>query len=105
MDAVVFLLILLVCSCVLSVWTASSVRSDRKRLAMLEGVVTNQGNVLASFSSSAGASPTSAPAPVDLSAALSGVDGASLANAASVLENASPEDVAAAADIIKKLGL
>ena len=102
MDAVLFLILLLVAACALSVWTASGARADRKRLDAMESVVTNQGNLLSSLVASLGGdgAPTSA---VPTTGAP--VSGSALADASTVLENASEEDLAAAAAMLKKLGL
>lgn len=102
MDAVLFLILVLVASCVLSVWTASGARSDRKRLDAMESVVTNQGNLLSSLVASLGGDgvPTSSAPTIGAS-----VPGSALADASSVLENATEEDLAAAAAVLKKLGL
>ena len=102
MDAVLFLILVLVASCALSVWTASGARADRKRLDAMESVVSNQGNLLSSLVASHGGdgAPTSAVPTTGAS-----VPGSALADASIVLENASEEDLAAAASVLKKLGL
>lgn len=102
MDAVLFLILVLVASCVLSVWTASGARADRKRLDAMESVVSNQGNLISSLVASLGGdgAPTSAVPTIGAP-----VPGSALADASTVLENASEEDLAAAAAVLKKLGL
>ena len=103
MDAVLFLILVLVASCALSVWTASGARADRKRLDAMESVVTNQGNLLSSLVASLGGdgAPTPAVPTMDAIASRS----SALADASAVLDNASDEDLAAAAAVLKKLGL
>lgn len=101
MDAVLFLILVLVASCVLSVWTASGARADRKRLDAMESVVTNQGNLLSSLVASLGGDG----APTSAVPTIGATGGSALADASTVLENASEEDLAAAAAVLKKLGL
>lgn len=102
MDAVLFLILVLVASCALSVWTASGARADRKRIDTMESVVSNQGNVISSLVASLGGdgAPTSAVPTIGAP-----VPGSALADASTVLENATDEDLAAAAAVLKKLGL
>ena len=102
MDAVLFLILVLVASCALSVWTASGARADRKRLDAMESVVTNQGNLLSSLVASLGGDGAPTPAAPTIGATVSG---SALADASTVLENASEEDLAKAAAVLKKLGL
>ena len=101
MEAVMLLLVLLAFSCALSVWTAAAGFSDRKRLSAMESTITNQGNVISSLVAALGGdgAPTSAVPVIGASS------GSALADAASVLDNASEQDLAAAAEILKKLGL
>ena len=101
MDAVFFLIVLLVISCGLSLWTAATARADRRRVNALESVVTNQGRMLSNL---AGAPSDVAPTS-GLSDALAGLDSSALSDAQSVLSGASPDELAAAADMLKKLGI
>lgn len=70
----------------------------------MESVVTNQGNLLSSLAAASlggDGAPTSAVPAMDAIAARS----SALADASTVLDNASEEDLAAAAAVLKKLGL
>lgn len=107
MEAVMFLIVVLVVSCGLSLWTCATARADRKRVAALESVVANQGRILSSLvdsSSSSVALPTTADASA-LSDALAGLDSSALSDAQTVLANASADDLAAAAELLSKLGI
>lgn len=105
MEAVFFLLVLLVISCGLSLWTTATARADRKRVLALESVVTNQGRMIANLAAPGSASLPTGAESAPLSDALAGLDSSALSDANNVLANASAEDLAAAADILKQFGL
>ena len=107
MEVVVFFIVLLVFSCGLSLWTTATARADRKRLASMESVVTNHGRIIANMveSPTSAALPTTAADASALSEALAGLDSSALSDASKVLQGASAEDLAAAADILSKIGI
>lgn len=106
MEAVVLLIILCIVSTLLSVWVASSFRTYRKLVDSMSKSIEQLQTVVSSLlSTSAGGAVQSSPTVPPVPAIPAVPADTSLTDAMDVLNGASDEDLAAAAEIIKKLGL
>lgn len=107
--AAAVLLLLVAVELVFTVWCVARLKSYVGRVDMLEGVVSSQGQILAAFAGevrgkvdgSGSALPVGSPAV----AAVAGISRGEVDSAREVLENASEEDISAAMDVLRKLGL
>lgn len=97
MWVAIFLLLAVVVDCLLTVWCLARLRGYVEQMSMVRRVVENQGRMLVDVSNDGNGQLQDIEVPE--------VDTDTAAAAASLLSEASPEDLAKAASILEKLGL